>query len=594
MDPVFRIVFICLLFFSSMAKAQEICNNGIDDDANGLIDLNDPQCTCNESLLGNPVSLIPNPSFEDTTSCPVGLGSLISATSWQAGTWASTDYFNCNFFPSGIVNAGLTPFPDGTGAVGMLMLSDYREYAGCCLITPLAFGNSYLLKMDVAMLDVDPNLLPCPLAQTDWPPFALTIYGAPTCGNLPWGTLGGAPNGPFIPIDSILYDPQASWQTILIPFTPDFNVAEIIIGASPSSPSSVYPDALASCYPYFLMDNLILNTTSAFNDPFQLILSGDLCDENAVLAVSSVLPGGNWQWYKDGIAITGQTNPSLTLSDLGLGGGNYTVVCNIGGNCASSSLVVADAEPFSISVNSDTICYGESVVLIATDNAPVYNWSPATGLNMTNGPLVIASPETTTNYTVTASANGCTASAVATVTVDHVNMSISASPNPATTDYPFVQFDGEPSGEQLDWNFGDNETYSGASVLHQFPDIEGSYNVQLIAHTSQGCVDTLLLIVFIQSDLTVYVPNSFTPNGDPFNAVFIPVFSGKHIENSYELKIYDRWGEVVFKTGNRSESWDGTMNGQVVPDGEYTWKIQIKENEMGDYLKFVGHVNLIR
>ncbi len=57
-----------MIFFWPLAMSQEICDNAIDDDADSLVDLNDPDCKC-ESLL--PSSLIPNPSFEEMTCCPI-------------------------------------------------------------------------------------------------------------------------------------------------------------------------------------------------------------------------------------------------------------------------------------------------------------------------------------------------------------------------------------------------------------------------------------------------------------------------------------------------------------------------------------------
>lgn len=595
MSQLLQIVtFLMVLLSFSWASGQEICNNGIDDDGNGLTDLNDPQCICNQSLMGNPVSLIPNPSFEDTLCCPVSLGEITCAAFWQSGTFGTTDYYNSCFLPAGIANAGLTPFPDGTGCAGMMITQDYKEYAGTCLVSPLTTGIPYMLKIDVSVQEIDPMGSVCPVAPTDYSPFALTIYGAPNCGNLPSGSFGSSPISPFVAIGSVLYDPLASWETVYISFTPTFDVAEIIIGPPSVLPTDYPLENQTPCFPYLLIDHLVLNSEDSFDIPLEIVLSGDLCEDDAQLSASAMLPGGSWQWYKDGIAIVGQTNPVLMLSNLNLGGGNYTVWCTKNGDCISASLTVADAEPLVITVNSDTICGGEQVILIASDNAVTYTWSPATGLNTTNGPVVIASPATTMNYSVTAiAANGCVDSAVATVVIQNVPIAISASPNPATTDNPFVQFEGGPSNGNLSWNFGDNSIGMGASVLHEFPGVDGSYEVQLIAQTAEGCVDTLFLTVLIQSDLTIFVPNTFTPDGNSFNNTFHPVFSGRYQEGSYEFLIFNRWGEVIFKTGDVAESWDGSWQGSWMPVGVYTWKLQINQDD-STLIQLKGHVNLIR
>ena len=86
--------------------SQEICDNGIDDDSDGLVDLNDPDCSCGQeiwTLLDN----IPNPSFEEKLCTPNSLSQLFCVTDWEQPAPGTTDYFhtdglnyNC-LFPSG-------------------------------------------------------------------------------------------------------------------------------------------------------------------------------------------------------------------------------------------------------------------------------------------------------------------------------------------------------------------------------------------------------------------------------------------------------------------------------------------------------------
>jgi len=93
----------------------EICDNGIDDDMDSLIDLNDDDCQC---VLIKPESLIPNPSFEEMRCCPRGRSQLSCADVWIQASAPTTDYIhNCDWkgwdeFPAPI------PFPDGEAIMG--------------------------------------------------------------------------------------------------------------------------------------------------------------------------------------------------------------------------------------------------------------------------------------------------------------------------------------------------------------------------------------------------------------------------------------------------------------------------------------------
>ncbi|HYV92924.1 MAG TPA: MopE-related protein, partial [Chitinophagales bacterium] len=116
----------------------------------------------------------------------------------------------------------------------------------------------------------------------------------------------------------------------------------------------------------------------------------------------------------------------------------YTATATgVAGCSASATVTVTAGDPLIVSVNSATICSGQSTSLTATitgGGAPfTYAWAPATGLNTTTGQTVSASPTTTTTYTVTVSDNcGAVVSANGTVTVN-TSPTVSISANPASS-----------------------------------------------------------------------------------------------------------------------------------------------------------------
>ena len=70
-------------------------------------------------------------------------------------------------------------------------------------------------------------------------------------------------------------------------------------------------------------------------------------------------------------------------------------------------------------------------------------------------------------------------------------------------------------------------------------------------------------------------PNAFSPNGDGINDLFAPILTDIDYE-TYEINIFNRWGDIVFKTNNYDESWDGTFKGENLPQAVYTYKITYK------------------
>ncbi|HEX2618031.1 MAG TPA: hypothetical protein VHL57_10845, partial [Flavobacteriales bacterium] len=154
------------------ASAQEICDNGIDDDADGLIDLNDAtDCSCSGTVVLPLPSFIPNPSFEQYNCLPSMAGELSCSTGWAQGTLGSTDYFfSGSFMPPSVPQ----PLPDGHACVGVIISQGYSEYLGTCLSTPLLAGNTYDLHMSVAGASIATFFAG---GNVFYGPIALTVYG---------------------------------------------------------------------------------------------------------------------------------------------------------------------------------------------------------------------------------------------------------------------------------------------------------------------------------------------------------------------------------------------------------------------------------
>jgi gliding motility-associated-like protein len=144
------------------------------------------------------------------------------------------------------------------------------------------------------------------------------------------------------------------------------------------------------------------------------------------------------------------------------------------------------------------------------------------------------------------------------------------------------------------WNFGNGTSSTLENPTQTYPEVIGYYLVELIVTNNSGCVDTVSNFVYVEEETIFYVPNSFTPDGNEVNNVFQPVFSEGYDSDFYSLRIFNRWGEVVFETTEVLEGWDGTYKGYLSPDGTYVWSISFKAATTDFVYRYEGHVTLIR
>ena len=360
---------------------------------------------------------------------------------------------------------------------------------------------------------------------------------------------------------------------------------------------------------YVLTSLVDLNCTNTVNDTTLIVINPvpvinvspiTLCFGSTGILTSAVnLTGGTYLWSPNG-----ETTASINVAPIATS--SYSVVYTLN-NCPSltdTATVVVNPLPIT-SFSADTLngCAPLTVNFTGTSNG-----DPNSCLwNLSNGQTLSGcNPNYTFNQpgcydvTFTSSLNGCSSSVNASQYICIENNPIAlftANPNMISPDNSSVHFFNLSSGAtSYQWNFGDDESSIEVSPSHVYDVNEGDYSVTLLATSPLGCTSEYTLTILYEEDLVFYVPNSFTPDGDQFNQVFVPIFSSAVDQSSYHLSIFDRWGELIFESFDLQVGWDGTykVNQGMVQDGMYIWKIDFKLKKNDDRRLVTGHVNVLK
>ncbi len=315
---------VCLCLSLSVF-AQENCQNGIDDDGDGLIDLNDSEdCSCGGIISDVVGNVIANPSFEEMDCCPDLVSQVYCASDWEQATIATSDYFNsCGFNLPWIPY----PYPDGEGAIGCIIEPyavlpgespygniHYFEYIGTCLLEALLEGESYTLKFKTSASVFEGD----GVEVSDLVPFDLTIFGNTTCPSFPLETLECPEPLGWYPMGFITYTPVENWIGLEIDFIAPAETESIIFGSGCTGDQA---NSVDDGFPYYGFDDLVLIHHQLIKN---ISTSGGNCIDDLILtAIES--DSLNYQWYHEGVALPGETESTLNLGISGYSEGLYQV-----------------------------------------------------------------------------------------------------------------------------------------------------------------------------------------------------------------------------------------------------------------------------
>jgi len=498
-----KLVFFYLTLFLNIAVfGQEICDNAIDDDGDGLIDLNDPECDCGDFLDGDIPSLIPNPDFEETDCCPYSHSLISCATAWQDVNQGTADYYNeCDYLPP--MGYPFSGIDNETGFVGAAIHDGgLIEVLGTnSLLSPLVAGVTYVLSLSVARTNFSENL-------------NLTLYGTPNVGDMPYLGIScpiGVGDWEMLSTEYVVFEEDFTWQEVTIEFTPTVDMNAFAIGGlcDDSEP-----------FGYFYFDNLVLLTEYDF---YGIEKIGSWCTGDLIYIAEDGV-GASTQWYKDGIALIGETNDTLMPIPYGLG--TFSFVKTFGESCFGSTfmpigpvnadfLVEDMCNPDSLLFENTSTYTGEDIIEwewdmgggINYETEDVYHTYDAFG---TYGVTLIArSLDSMCNDTVHHDINFYQRPD-AIIDFDSEGSFLWYGYNVFCANHPIHFMDASAVGlpseiVEWHWDFGGGETSDLENPTYLYEGL-GEATLSLVVTTNYGCKDTTTLEFFtttVNADFTV-------------------------------------------------------------------------------------------
>lgn len=170
-------------------------------------------------------------------------------------------------------------------------------------------------------------------------------------------------------------------------------------------------------------------------------------------------------------------------------------------------------------------------------------------------------------------------------------------PNQAVSIYNLSSF-----AATYEWNLGDGTITTEENPQHYYTQ-PGFFDISLIATSINNCKDTFRVVSAVEAKAegSIKIPNAFTPNpggpnggivvpGNLDNDVFHPIIFGAE---TYELNIFNKWGELLFVSKDINIGWDGYYREKLVQQDVYVYKIQVTFVD-GESETFVGDITLIR
>ena len=319
-----------------------------------------------------------------------------------------------------------------------------------------------------------------------------------------------------------------------------------------------------------------------------------LCQGTGQTITATGAPSFTWS-PSAGLSCVNCSSPMATPDSVK----DYTVTGISAQGCINTDVVRVSVKfPFEMKGGlRDTMCLGTSEIL-AVSGAATYAWWPTTGLNTATGPTVKATPSITTNYMVIGKDDKNCFSDTAYFPIKVYPIpTVTAGANKTINVGQTITLTPTLSADvtNVKWTPTSWMVSSATPSITVKPNMETQYTVKVT--NSGGCTASASVNIYVLCNgANVYIPNTFSPNGDGANDVFYP--RGTGLFTIKQARIFNRWGEEVFarysfKANDESLGWDGSSKGQKLGSDVYVYMIEI-QCDNNSTLIYKGNIALIK
>jgi gliding motility-associated-like protein len=279
------------------------------------------------------------------------------------------------------------------------------------------------------------------------------------------------------------------------------------------------------------------------------------CAENTVLTATN---GNIIQWFQDGLPLAGENDSQLTVTE----DGDYYYIASNNLGCISQSPTInvtfTSTIEVDIEASATTICQGEYAELTVVSLTGDILWS-------TNEDSESIEVNVAGTYDVTVITNeGCVGTASIDILVTPLPL-VDAGNDTISDCSTGVMLSGSGTGT-LEWSPAESVSDANDPFALANPSITTTY---VLTATVGNCSATDEVVV--EADCaSIFIPNVMTPNGDGKNDVFKVISRGV---KTFELNIFNRWGNLLYSSTDPDDVWDGGMDGYYVADGTYVWTV---------------------